>query len=809
MEKKVRSRSLTVGLFFTLFFLALIAKVYWVQVAERSWLMAKAEKIWQESEKIPAKRGEISDRYGKVLAEDGTAYIVTLNPMVIHEKGLEKEVSGGLAPILATSDAPADIAKLEAKLYEMATRKRQNSEKLAVEVEVQSEGYKIDAETKDKIDVLIASLKEKIEARNKATDGKKLDTKQVGITLHETTKRSYPFGRLASHVLGFMDKWGKPGGYGLESSLDDLLKGTEGHLDRERDPYGVALPNGKMSYTAPINGKNVALTIDQNIQYYVENALRQVYDKWQPRGATAIAANPKTGEILAMANMPDYDPNKYWQAKDNSVFRNNAVAYTYEPGSTFKLVTLAGAVEEKKFNPNETYQSGSIVIDDRKLHDHNGVGWGKISYMEGLLRSSNVAFVKLGIEKLGTERLSHYINDFGFGAPTNIDLPGEQSGIVKMKYKPEFATSTYGQGLTVTAIQQLASYGAVANGGKLMKPYIIKEITDQETGEVVQSNSPQMVRQVISEAAAKEISLDLEQVVANKDMGGTGWRAYIDGYRVAGKTGTANIVLPGEKGYSSDKWLITFAGYAPVENPQIVVVIVVDVPDLKGDYHLGGEVASPAFKEIVSQSLSYLGVTSAATSAQMSRLDTVTVVPDTVGAAVSAAKTMLSQSGLRAEVIGDGADVVKQLPLPGTKIPQSQRVYLMTQEDTANVPNLTGKSLRDALEVCSLLGIKCKTEGEGYVVNQTLNGDENNRELTLTLKPAEAIASDDTAGKTSNAGTSSPGAKGTAASKENQSPAKATPTPKTSSIPKSTSTSSSKSTPTPSKAPGGQASKQP
>lgn len=733
----MRGRSLTIGLFFTLFFLALIVKIYWVQVVDQDWLMAKAQAKWKESEEIPAKRGTISDRNGKVLAEDGTGYIVRLAPATIHAKGLAQDVASGLAVALSTSEDPMAVAELQARIYEMATRKRANSDEFMVEVEVQTEGYKIDAETKEKVDAVIEELRAKIELRNKETEGKKLDTKDVGILITETTRRTYPFNRLASHVLGFMNKWGESGGYGLESSLNDLLQGTPGRLVRERDAKGVEIPNGKMSYTAPIDGNNVTLTIDQNIQYYVENAIRQLYEKWQPRGVTAIAANPKTGEILGMANMPDYNPNRYWEAQDNSVYRNNAVAYTYEPGSTFKLVTLAAAMEEKLFNPNESFQSGSIVVDDRRLHDHNTVGWGKISFLEGLLRSSNVAFVKLGIEKLGQEKLGEYISKFGFGAATGIDLPGEQAGTVRMRYKTEFATATYGQGLTVTAIQQLASYAAVANGGKLMKPYIIKEITDPVTKEQLQVNTPTMIRQVISEEAAEEVSLNLEQVVSNRDMGGTGWRAYIDGYRVAGKTGTANVVMPGEKGYSSDKWLITFAGYAPVEDPKIVVFIVVDIPELNKDYRLGGEVASPAFKEIISQSLSYLGVTSEATAAQMSRIESTAIVPDTVGQEVSVAKTVLSQSGLKAEVIGSGGKVIKQIPLPGAQISQSQRIYLMTQEDSADVPNLIGKSLRDALEVCSLLGLKCKSQGEGYVVDQTVTGDESNRELELILRPAQ------------------------------------------------------------------------
>ncbi|WP_438446309.1 penicillin-binding transpeptidase domain-containing protein [Gorillibacterium sp. sgz5001074] len=738
MEKKVRSRTLAAGLFFTLFFLGLIVRIYWVQVAEKTWLMERAEQNWQESETVPAKRGIISDRNGKVLAEDGTAFIVKLSPVQLHAKGLERDAAKGLAAILAAPGDAAEVSRLENKFYEMATRKKKDSDEYLIEVEVQTEGYKIDAEAKAQIDELIKELKAKIVLKNEQDGTKtKLDTRQVGITLYETEKRYYPYNRLASHVLGFVDKWGKPSGYGLESSLDELLKGTSGKLERERDLKGVEIPNGKLSYTAPVNGKNVTLTLDQQIQYYVENAIRKVYDKWKPRGVTAIAADPKTMEILAMANMPDYNPNRYWDSKDISVFRNNAISYTYEPGSTFKVVTLAGSMQEKLFNPNDTYQSGSIRVGDATLHDHNVVGWGRISYMEGLLRSSNVAFVKLGVEKLGQEKLRQYIKDFGFGEKTGVDLPGELGGVVQMKYASEFGTSTYGQGLTVTAIQQLSSYGVIANGGKLMKPYIVKEIADADTNETIQTGKPEVIRQVISEETAKQASLALEQVIANQEMG-TGRRAFIEGYRAAGKTGTANIVLPGEKGYSSNQWLISFAGFAPVEDPKIVVVLIADVPDLGGDYHKGGEVVAPAFKEIVSQTLSYMGVHSMATAAQKSRFDQAPDVPEVTGLAVSAAKTTLSQKGLKAEVIGNGTDVLKQIPGPGTRVSESQRVYLMTQEEeTANVPNLAGKSLRDALEICDLLGIKCKTDGEGYVVSQVLSGDEASRELALILKPAE------------------------------------------------------------------------
>lgn len=732
----MRSRSLVAGLFFTLFFLVIISRVYWVQVVEASWLREKAQAKWQEDDILPAKRGIILDRNGKALAEDNTAYIVSVSPQILVPKKLEHEAAKGLAKLLTPSGDPSDTAKLEERIYEMATRKKKDSngnDVLLSDVEVRKEGYKIDGETKQKVEDFIKELQDKIELRNKDSDDK-IDSKNVGIYIKETEGRYYPFNRLASHVLGYVDKEGNPN-YGLESHFNDILKGTPGKLIQERDRKGVELPDGKSTYTPPVNGKNIRLTIDQNIQFYLENALQKSYDRWHPRSMTAVAVDPKTMEILGMANMPDFNPNRYWETKDVSAFTNKAVSNAFEPGSTFKLVGLAGAIQEGLFNPNETYQSGNIKVADRWLHDYY-TGWGRISYMEGLLRSSNVAFVKLGLEKLGQDKFKNYIDAFGFGVKTGIDLPQEAAGSIPMRYPTEFATATYGQGLTVTAIQETMAYGAIANGGKLMKPHLVKEIIDPQTHEVVQSFGPEELRQVVSEETAKHAALDLEQVVANQEVG-TGRRAYIDGYRVAGKTGTANIVLPGDKGYTDGKWLISFIGFAPVDDPRILVAVIADVPDLKGDFHRGGEVTAPVFKDIVTQSLSYLGVSSSPASEKVARYESTVAVPDVSGLELSAAKTTLGQSGLKAEVLGKGSAVVKQIPQAGTEISLTQRVYLLTQEDeAATVPDLKGKSLRDAMEICTLLNIKSKANGEGYVVSQTLSGDPEHRELALELKPA-------------------------------------------------------------------------
>lgn len=736
MEKKTKLRSLLLGAFFTLLFLGLVSRMYWVQVVDASWLREKAGDVWSKSEVLAAKRGEIVDRNGRTLAEEAVAYTVSVNPELINAKKtssksknseqLDWDITRGLAAILTMSSDPAKIAELEKKIYDSVTKKKADGSGYLVDVEIKPEGWKIDGETKKKIDAFIAELQLKTESKG-----------NHGINTKETQKRYYPSNRLASHVIGYLDKDGKAVG-GIESTFDELLRGKNGTLEHERDARGVELPNSKVSVNPAENGKTVRLTIDQNIQYYVETALKTSYDKWKPKSMTAIAVDPQTMEILAMANAPDFNPNKYWEFGSQSDFINHAVASQYEPGSTFKVVTLAGAVQEGLFNPNDRFQSGQIIVGGRKLHDHETRGWGTISYMEGLLRSSNVAFVKLGFEKLGPKLLTDYIMNFGFGKKTGITLPNETKGIVNMKYDSEYATATYGQGQVLTTLlQQTAAYAAIANGGKLLEPHIVKDIVDSQTGEVIQTFEPKVVREVVSPETAQQTALYLEQVVANQDIG-TGRRAYINDYRVAGKTGTANIVIPG-KGYSPNTWVITFVGFAPVENPRLLVAVLADQPDLKSNYHYGGEVAAPVFKDIVQQSLRYMNVRSSSGNTETkteTNVESIATVPDVTGQTIAEATKKLKQTGLKSEVLGEGGKVLKQSPAPGTEVAMSQRIVLVTQEAQGmQIPDLTGVSLREAMEICGQLEIQCKANGEGYVVSQAEGEASGGKVVTFELKP--------------------------------------------------------------------------
>ncbi|SDM90428.1 penicillin-binding protein 2B [Paenibacillus sp. yr247] len=724
MTKKIKLRSLLIGGFFTLLFVVLIAKVYWIQVVEASWLLEKAEKRWETDKVITPVRGTILDRNNKVLAVEAASYTIALNPKMIDGYHIAEDIVQGLAEILKESNETKPA--LVNKIRDRATKMKPDGTDFAANVEIRNEGWKIEKEKADQVRTLITNLQAKLKLSAKAN---------VGISILEDKKRYYPGETLASHILGYTNKEGDAA-LGLELKLDQTLKGVPGILSYEKDGKGVELPDSKVNFKPAEDGNNVRLTIDKNIQFYLESALAKVNDKWHPKSLTAIAVDPQTMEILGMANTPTFNPNTYWTIKDQSNFKNNAVASRYEPGSTFKLVTLAATVEEGLFNPTETYQSGMIRVQDRELHDHNRVGWGKITFLDGLKRSSNVAFVKLGIEKLTPPKLLDYITKFGFDQKTNIDMPNEVSGLIDMKYPSEFATATYGQGkVVVTAIQQTAAYAAMANGGKLMWPHIVKDIVDPKSGKTIQSFAPQVIRQVVSEKTANQVSGYLEQVVSDQEIG-TGKLAYMDGYRVAGKTGTANIVLPGEKTYSTDSWVISFIGYAPVENPRILVTLIADQPDLGGNYHLGGQVLAPAFKDIVGESLQYMGVASNKQTRMVAKEANKLTVPNFADVTAENAKAKAKESGLSLEVFGKGAKVVDQFPKAGTEILSTQRIYVAMQTvDEMPLPNLVGRSLRDAVEACSFFKVDCQTSGEGYVSDQAIAGDGEVRSVTLQLKP--------------------------------------------------------------------------
>lgn len=730
MTKRIKLRTLLLGGGITLLFLGLVFRLYWVQVGPAAAMWAEsAKKLWMSKATIAQERGRILDRNGKVLAADAAAYTVAISPRVIAE--LEAQNPDWRVADRIVSKLHNVLGTEEDKLRNIVSSKKQDGTYLE-QKEVRPDGWKIDKPIKDRLD----KFRDELRALTKKKD--------VGLYFVEEQKRYYPNNMLASHILGYRNKDGEAV-LGLEKTLDGELIGSPGYVKYEKDNTGAQLPNGQVEMKPAVDGKDVTLSLDRDIQDYVEEALREAYDKYKPISITAIAADPKTMDILGMASLPSFDPNTYWTAaKEPRNFKDNAIQSVYEPGSTFKIVTLAAAVQEGLFNPNEMYMSGKIRVPGATIGDWNGKGWGEISYLDGLKHSSNVAFVKLGYEKLGAEKLRKYIENFGFGQKTGIGLPGELAGSIAFnsRYPSEVATATFGQGVVqVTPIQQVTAVAAVANGGKLLQPRLIKSIYDPMTGNK-QVFEPKELRQVISADTARKVGDFLETVVSDQKIG-TGKNAYIPGYRIAGKTGTAQKVVDGS--YSKDKYVVSFIGYAPVEDPKIVLYIIVDEPqvELAG----GGSVAAPIFKKIMEQSLRHLGITpdlpeilgaaqAEGGSGKGAKPADITVsVPDVTGMTVTQAKSELGRRSFDAQVVGKGGKVLQQLPKTGSLLPTSQRVYLLTDANPGAVPDLKGLSLRDALEMCSLLKAECTVKGEGYVVSQKVAKTNDKVAVQLTLAP--------------------------------------------------------------------------
>jgi penicillin-binding protein 2B len=730
MTKRIKLRTLLMGGFVTLLFVGLVVRIYWVQVVHADFWAAKARQTWQTSEPIPQERGMILDRDGKVLAADAAAYTVAVGPKKIAE--LEKANPDWRITDRIVSKLHNVLGTPEDKLRQWIGGKKKDGTYLD-QKEIRPDGWKIDKLVKDRLD----NFREELKVLTKKKD--------VGLYFIEEQKRYYPNQMLAAHILGYTNKDGKAI-LGLEKKYDDVLRGSPGFIQYEKDNTGAQLPNGQVEMKPAVNGQDITLTLDQDIQFYIEEALREAYDKYHPVSITAIAADPKTMDILGMASLPTFDPNQYWSATDQSHFKDNAIESVYEPGSTFKIVTLAAAVQEGLFHPEETYKSGSIRVTahGRPISDHNGRGWGEISFLDGLKHSSNVAFVKLGFEKLGAEKLRKYIDDFGFGQKTGIELPGELSGRIAFNNNrpTEVATASFGQGVVqVTPIQQVAAVAAVANGGKLMQPRLIKSISDAASG-AKQVFEPKVVRQVVSAETARKVGDYLETVVSDQKIG-TGKNAYIPGYRIAGKTGTAQKVINGI--YSPDKYVVSFIGFAPVENPKIVLYVIVDEPQvaLAG----GGSVAAPIFKKIMEQSLRHLGLSpdvadsaqggSAASSAGKPA-DVTASVPDVAGMTTAQAKSELGRRKFDAQTLGKGSKVLQQLPKAGSLLPTSQQIYLLTDAKPGAIPDLTGLSLRDALEMVSLLKASVTVKGEGYVISQESSVTGGKMSVKLTLSPADS-----------------------------------------------------------------------
>jgi len=630
---------------------------------------------------ISSKRGTIYDRNLNELAKSASADTVTACPREITAAGKTNEIATELSKILKMDKDKVYAILAKNSSYEVVKRK-------------------ID---KDQADAI----------RKKGF---------TGITLVEDFKRYYPGGSLASHIIGFVGT-DNQGLSGIEMIYESYLKGLPGRIITAQNAAGTDMPFRYEKYIDPQNGVNVVLTIDEVIQRKVEDSLKKYAENYNVQnGAACIIMEVKTGEVLAMATYPGFDLNSPFEIVDkekeeeiskikdekerseartaelNNQWRNKAVVDSYEPGSTFKTMVVAMALEENIVGLNETFACNGVVhVGGEEIHCWNRNGHGTETFVQGVYNSCNPVFMSVGA-RLGNSTFYKYYKAFGFDSTTGFDLPGEASGSffnLKNFNETELATSSFGQGFIITPLQLITAYSAITNDGLMVKPRLIKSLID-DSGNVIKNFETQTIRQVISKETANTVCEILEGVAAD----GTSKNAYIEGYRVGGKTGTSEKFPRG-----NGKYVASFVGFAPADDPEVICLLMFDEP-MGGEY-MGGQIAAPAFKEIMSDVLVHLQIESE------SKVE-YNFVPDVTGKTIEEAVNLIHENSLLYYKVGQGDTVIRQNPMSGTALGDNGVVILYTEEideDLVEVPNLKDYFASDANILLSNAGLNMKVKG--------------------------------------------------------------------------------------------------
>lgn len=631
--KKIDERIKITFLVMLILFVFIILRVFYIQVFDYKKLNEYASDLWSRNLPIEANRGLILDRNGVVLADNLTTTSLVLIPNQIKEK---EKATEELAKILNVS-----YDEMKKHVYKKTSIER-----------VHPEGRRLSYDVAEKISNL------------------KLD----GIYLVKEAKRYYPYGNLLSHSLGYVgiDNQGLSG---LELEYDEYLTGKSGAIKYFSDAKGNKL-NVSDVYVEPQDGMNLYLTIDINIQKSIERELDNIVDMFSPDMALAVVMNPKTGEILGMGARPDYNPNTYQKYSQDVLSRNLPVWSSYEPGSTFKIITMATSVEEKiiDIENDHFYDSGSVNVDGSVLKCWKAGGHGDQTFLQVLQNSCNPGFVKLG-QMLGKERLFSYIKKFGFGEKTGVDLNGEGQGILFPLEKVgnvELSTTAFGQGVSVTPIQQVTAVSAVVNGGYLYKPYIVKSIAEKETNTIIKETEKTLVRKVISSETSAIMRHALESVVAK----GGGKAAYIEGYRIGGKTGTAQKVKDGR--YMVGNYIMSFMSVVPSNDPEAVFYLAIDNP--KNTALLSSYTTTPIARRVLLDIIDALDIKEQKEGMEKDLEWTDKImyqVPNVIGKSVKEAKKLLSNFTI--EYTGTGETVISQSPNANTKLEDRGTVRLLLE----------------------------------------------------------------------------------------------------------------------------------
>jgi stage V sporulation protein D (sporulation-specific penicillin-binding protein) len=713
----MKKRMIVAMLLAFLVFIGLTVRLGYVMFVKGTTYKSLATQQWTSDVRINAKRGSILDRNGNELAVSYNVYRVDLDLNTLR-KDLE---NNGMTMEQVAAVLSGIIGEEEADVLHILTNPLPNGKLRGS-----------------------AILKRRIEKDSTDAIREFCKEKEInGIVISPDTKRYYPNGTFAAHILGHTNSDGE-GLTGLELYYDKYLAGVPGIKVAEIDQKSEGLPYAISEFTEPIDGRNLVTTIDENIQYFAEKLALEALKDNEAKAVSIMVMDPNTGEILGLANAPDYDPNNPWPegiADDDiqQMWRNRLVSDAYEPGSIFKVVTATAAIEKGVLTEGETFNcGGGLTIGGRNIHCWKTSGHGPQTFEEILKNSCNVGFMILG-ERLGAENLNEYIKKFGFGQKTGIDLPGESAGIVKATENisaTDLATISFGQSNTTTGVQFMRGFNAIANGGYLITPHLMKEVThyDDNNNLVVDETYNIEKKQQFTPKAMEEMRIHLEQVVG----AGGGSKAKIDGYRIAGKTGTAQKVDTVNGGYAASKYLASFAGMAPADNPKYTVFVSIDEPN--PSLYYAGQIAAPVGQKLFNDLFNYSEMKPDGSYMEADEsLKADVIVPEVRGLSVSDAKKIITDAGLTIRIEGNGESITDINPKPGFTLKEGKEIILYAggtngSTDTVVISDLKGFTKESVLKLFSDLGLKCEFVGEGLVVEQSVTaGQEIKKGTTVTL----------------------------------------------------------------------------
>ena len=707
-NKKIKlneGRVLAFLLAIAILFLALSGRLLYISIFRSKDYKAMAEEQWTNEIQIDARRGRILDRNNRELAVTANVFRVDLD-LITLRKYIDKKDTDNI-----------EIAKLLAEALEM------DEEKVLSRIELTyPSGNPANS----------ATLIRRIE-KEKADKVKELDIN--GVIVSEDTKRYYPNGDFLSHTLGTTNADGE-GLSGLELYYNEELMGIPGVRVSEVSGNSTSNPYSETSFTPPVDGKDMTLTIDENIQYFVEKVAEDALKKHNADSVSIAVMNPNNGEILGMVNKPGFNPNNPYEgseafkgkdesAKLQNMWRNTIVSDAFEPGSIFKIITSIAAIEENIAGKDEVYYcDGSLNVAGKNIKCWKPGGHGVQNFNQTLENSCNVAFMEMGA-KLGAEKLNEYIKLFGFGTQSGIDLPGEATGIVKNVEDisaVDLATISFGQTNTMNGIQFMTALNAVANGGDLIQPHIMKELSHKDnnvTKIIDEVFVPKIQENIVDEKSTMRVKEALESTVSN----GSSKDAGIEGIKVAGKTGTAEKVDP-ETGTYGAGYIASFAGFAPYDNPQVSLIVIIDNP--KNGEHFGGIVAAPFAGELFNNIFNYISLN----EGQLDAKDESVIIPDLRGDKVTSAEKTLNELGVNCVIEGDGTFVTSVTPIPGYKVKKGDSITLYAgsrfdrNEKEIVVPDFRKLNKEEAEEILKSLGLKGEFEGEGEIKEQSISAGE-------------------------------------------------------------------------------------